>query len=159
MAIEVRAATAADVAEFASWQYEAPYNAYDMTDERDEAVEYFLDPSMSCHVLVDSGDLVGFCTFGPDGQVSGGRYERDAVDLGMGIRPELTGKGRGRLYTEAAIAQARQLFPDKALRVTIAEWNRRAVRVCVNAGFTEASRFVAPDDTTGTRKFVVLELG
>ena len=92
MTVDVRRATEEDIRLFSEWTYEAPYNAYNITESPDEAVEYFLRPDVRCHALVETGKLVGFVTFGSDAHVPGGDYAREALDIGLGIDPELTGK-------------------------------------------------------------------
>ncbi|MBE9167374.1 hypothetical protein IQ238_07475 [Pleurocapsales cyanobacterium LEGE 06147] len=53
----------------------------------------------------------------------------------MGIRPDLTGQGRGLCYVEAVLGFARQMFAPPFFRVTIAAFNQRAIRVWHKAGF------------------------
>jgi RimJ/RimL family protein N-acetyltransferase len=121
-------------------------------------VEYFLGSDVHCHVLVETDELVGFVTFGSDGHVPGGDYTSDALDIGLGIDPALTGGGRGKRYIQAATAFARSAFEVQALRVTIAANNVRAQRAWKSVGFHETGKFVAPDTVMGTKKFVILEL-
>lgn len=158
MPLEIRTARSDDVRTFASWRYESPYDVYDMTDDLEDTVDYFLDAGLRCHVLVDGTELAGFCTFGRDGQVPGGTYRTNAVDIGLGIRPDLTGRGRGREYVGVVVAKAGQLFPGLPLRVTIAAWNTRALRTWLNAGFAHASRFTI-HGTSGDTEYVILERG
>lgn len=159
MDVVLRRATADDIRAFAAWRYEPPYDVYDITEGEEDAVTYFLDPDVQCHVLIEGGDLAGFCTFGQDAWVPGGNYEADAVDIGLGVRPDLTGAGRGISYVAAVVAFARDRFGHKPLRVTIAAGNQRAQRVWSKAGFVETSRFVASKELMGDREFVILERG
>ena len=62
----------------------------------DDAITFFLAPKNGYLAVRDSeGALVGFCCFGFEGQVPGGDYSVDALDVGIGMRPELTGQGLG----------------------------------------------------------------
>lgn len=158
MIVDVRAVAEEDIRLFSEWRYEPPYDVYDITESPDEAVEYFLDPHVRCHSLVETGHLVGFVTFGSDGQVPGGDYTRDALDIGLGIDPALTGGGNGNRYINAAVAFARSTFSDQRMRVTIAANNVRAQRAWTSVGFHETGDFMAPNTVMGTKKFVVLEL-
>jgi [ribosomal protein S18]-alanine N-acetyltransferase len=82
--------TAAFAAEIVTWRYPAPYDCYDMTD----ADPLFLvSPESGYFALTDGTGLVGFRSFGDDGQVPGGQYDDSALDTGGGLRPDLTGKG------------------------------------------------------------------
>ena len=109
-----------------------------------------LGPDARCHALVDeSGDLVGFCTFGPDAQVPGGDYSAPALDIGLGIRPDRTGRGNGAGYVAAVVDFAAAEFGPDHMRVTISEWNKRAQRVWEKTGFERTQRFDTPPDFTG----------
>ncbi len=158
MTVDVRRATETDIRLFSKWTYEAPYDVYDITETPDEAVEYFLDADVRCHTLVEAGDVVGFFTIGPDGQVSGGDYTQDALDIGLGIDPALTGNGRGTRFIDAAVAFAGSTFNNQRLRVTIAANNIRAQRAWASVGFVQTGDFLSSHTVMGTKKFVVLEL-
>ncbi len=145
--------SAADV--IAAWTYAAPYTLYNHApDQRAATVRALLDASLRFSAITDEmGDLAGFCCLGADAQVIGGSYELPAIDIGMGMRPELTGKGHGRFVVESVIKYALGCHPDARLRVTIAEFNARAQRVWSAAGFREESQFARASDGLG---FVVL---
>ena len=155
----IRPVTGADIRDFALWRHEAPYDVYDITHPVDEAVEYFLQPSTGCHVIEADGELAGFITFGADARVPGGDYSDPALDIGLGIKPELTGRGLGGAFVEAVIAFARASFGVTPLRVTIAMGNKRAVRVWSGRGFNEIQRFGSPETVMETDEFVVLTDG
>ena len=158
MTVDVRAATESDVRLFSAWTYEPPYDIYNITDSSDEAVRYFLGPDVQCHVLEESGAVVGFVTFGSDAHVPGGDYTRKALDIGLGIDPALTGKGNGKRYIDGAVAFARSKFNHQRMRVTIAANNVRAQRAWMSVGFHRTDDFLSPRTVMGTETFVVLEL-
>jgi RimJ/RimL family protein N-acetyltransferase len=146
----------ATVRTFLEWRYEPPYDIYDLDpDDAQEMVRYFMDPEVNCYGVRDAtGSLVAYCTFGPDGQVPGGDYGAEALDIGLGVRPDLTGRGQGLTYVNAVIAFAQSRFAPTALRVTIAEFNRRAQRVWEKVGFQRRQRFERAGDGF---PFLVLE--
>ncbi len=131
------------IRQYVSWQYESPYDIYNEDPANaDDIVDYYLDPQYQAHAMTGKdGRLVGICSFGPDGKVPGGRYLYDALDIGLAIRPDLTGQRQGHTYIQAVIAFAWKQFNPPALRVTIAEFNRRAQRVWQKAGFVQVERF------------------
>ena len=139
----LRPATKDDIAHFFTWCYPPPYDSYNLGEGPTAAdLAYYLDPCYRFHVVVDEADaVVAFCSFGEDGQVPGGDYSADALDIGMGMRPDLTGQGKGGAYVNQVVAFALATFAPPALRVTIAAFNRRAQRVWQQAGFVEVSRF------------------
>ncbi len=153
--LTIRTATEADIRDFAAWRHHAPYDVYNIGGPVEKAVEYFLRPSTNCHVIVRDGELAGFFTFGSDAQVPGGDYSTPARDIGLGVKPSLTGGGLGRSFVEAVVGFARE--SSDGLRVTIATANQRAVRVWSAAGFVETQRFASPETVLGSNEFVVLE--
>jgi ribosomal-protein-alanine N-acetyltransferase len=127
--------------EISRWRYEPPYDLYNLVDEG-AAVEYALEPQNCFYTLRNAdGTLVGFCSFGEDGQVPGGDYSLEALDIGMGIRPDLTDKGRGAEYIAEVLDFARDVFAPRHFRVTIAGFNRRAQRVWQANGFHPIQTF------------------
>lgn len=161
MSYQFQRATEAQIQEMLWWQYEPPYDIYTIaTADMDEAevmgeVEYFLDPATNCYSLSDEeGHLLAVATFGPDGRVPGGDYSAEAVDIGLAVKPELTGHGRGSSFVQAVIAFARETFHPPMLRVTIAEFNTRAQRVWQKEGFVEVDRFVSAHWTE--RPFLIM---
>ncbi|MEO0406684.1 MAG: GNAT family N-acetyltransferase, partial [Cyanobacteria bacterium P01_A01_bin.135] len=113
-----------------SWHYPAPYDIYNVEPEHRQAdVDYLLHPQNSFFAILGAdGGLEGYCSFGRDGQVLGGDYSSPALDICMGIRPDLTGQGNGHRYAQAVIRYGFQHYGAKQLRVTIAAFNQRAQR-------------------------------
>ena len=144
-----------DILDLRTWSYPPPYDMYSMEYiPIDEALEFFKDPENGYFGLSDGLDsLIGFCNYGYDAQVQGGDYSEDAVDIGIGIRPELTGHGSGSRYAAFVFGEARRRFPGKPLRVTIAAFNQRAQRVCEVHGFIQTERITRPSDG---KEFVVM---
>jgi len=113
------------------WHYETPYDVYDLSGGDEDAVlEDLLPPEYAYHaILSPNGKLVAFCCFGADAQVPGGDYTAQALDIGLGVRPDLTGQGQGSTYVQAVLDFAKRTWSPPAYRVTIAEFNTRAQRV------------------------------
>ena len=125
------------------WRYEPPYDVYNLPHPPDATdLQYFLDPLNAFYCITDeTDDVLAFCSFGPDGQVPGGDYSRLALDIGLGIRPDLTGRGRGSTFVKTVLDFARRTFAPPMSRVTVAEFNQRALRVWVKAGFRRVQIF------------------
>jgi [ribosomal protein S18]-alanine N-acetyltransferase len=125
------------------WQYEAPYDIYNLAPSDPETtLRYLLDPQNAFHgIYGQQGHLEAYCSFGPDGQVTGGDYSTPALDIGLGVRPDLTGQGHGAEYVNAVIDFAWHTYAPDRLRVTIAAFNRRALRVWEKAGFQAVQSF------------------
>lgn len=155
MPLTIQPLTVAQIGQFLTWQYEGPYAMYDMTGEDVEtAVSFFSDPDNGYFAIVDEkGELLGFCNFGADARVPGGVYQQEALDIGIGMRPDLTGRKQGASYATAVFSFAAQQYPAQLQRVTIAEFNERAQRLCRGFGFEITSRFERPADG---RPFVIM---
>ena len=148
--MRIVAMTPAYAADVVTWSYDEPYACYDMTGADPE---FLTDPANGFFALVDESSLIGFRSFGPDGQVPGGSYDGEALDTGGGLRPELTGQGLGRLAIATGLAFGREHFSPSAFRVTVASFNVRARRVVESLGFRWTSQFAA---TTDGRRYDIL---
>jgi [ribosomal protein S18]-alanine N-acetyltransferase len=143
--------TAEYAADIVTWRYPPPYDCYDMTGADPG---FMLDPGNEFFALMAGGELAGFRSFGPDGQVPGGTYDDSALDTGGGLRPALTGRGLGRVAIATGLEFGRQRFaPVRAFRVTVASFNARALRVVTSLGFRPVSSFEAAADG---RRFEIL---
>jgi RimJ/RimL family protein N-acetyltransferase len=131
-----------------AWEYSAPYAMYNIsTEDMESQVRFFSDPENGYFAITDEqGELLGFCNFGADARVPGGDYSTVAIDIGMGMRPDLIGKGFGKQHASAVFNFAATVYPQQQHRVTIAEFNLRAQRLCHRFGFTPLSRFTRTAD-------------
>ncbi len=139
--------------EILRWRYPPPYDIYNL-EENPDSVAYALDPHNQLYAIKNyQTNLVGFCSFGQDGQVPGGDYSPTALDIGMGIRPDLTGRGSGTYFASLVLDFAQRTFNPCQFRVTIAAFNQRARRVWQKQGFEETQQF--NHSTTG-RAFIIM---
>ncbi len=140
-----------------SWRYEPPYTQYNCASlDFEEDLACLLDPLHAYYAIFDTPlNLIGFACFGPDGQVFGGDYHQPALDIGAGLRPDLTGQGQGRAFIGGIFAFAQERYPTPCYRVTIADFNQRAKRVWQAVGFRVEQRFRHP---VSRQPFVVLTL-
>ena len=86
--------------EVATWHYDPPYDFYDLASDPDDKTAMH-DPTRVAHyraVLADGDErLDAFWYFDwPDG----------AVEVGIGLRPDLTGRGQGELFLSGQLAYA-----------------------------------------------------
>lgn len=124
------------------WRYDAPYDFYNMEgDDVNELVNgsYFA-------VMDDSGSLVGFFCVGASAQVPAGNeqgaYTEDGfVDVGLGMRPDLTGKGLGFEFISAILARIDEMYGGQHQRLTVATFNTRGIRLYEKVGFVSCNRF------------------
>jgi RimJ/RimL family protein N-acetyltransferase len=138
-----------------AWRYPDPYEMYnaDPANLADD-VAALINPEYNYYAIFNaSKEFVAFCCFGADAQVAGGAYADPALDVGAGIRPELTGLGYGGAIIQAILKFGARRFNPPAFRVTVAAFNQRALRACKSVGFQVKARFDRPSDQS---EFVVL---
>jgi ribosomal-protein-alanine N-acetyltransferase len=140
-----RELTRADAETIAGWRYREPYSLYEGGDpERLLQYTYFAG-------LDEEGGLIGFCCFGEDARVPGLEEEPGVLDVGAGLRPDLTGIGLGGPFLREACRFGGELYSPLRIRVAIAAFNRRAQMVAHALGF-EIERTLQ----SGEREFVVM---
>jgi GNAT superfamily N-acetyltransferase len=64
-----------------------------------------------------------------------------ALDVGLGLRPDLIGRGLGAGFLDAISTFAARQLGHRRLRVTVAAWNLRAIRLYEKAGFRTGHTF------------------
>ena len=113
----------------AGWHYPEPYSFYDWTADPDDLRE-LLDPALRGEaywaVMDDADELVGHFSFKP---------KEGAVEIGLGLRPDLTGRGLGASFLAAGLEFARARFSPQRFTLAVATFNERAITVYERAGF------------------------
>jgi [ribosomal protein S18]-alanine N-acetyltransferase len=148
---------AQDVQAIRAWRELGPYAEYDPAPA-DQA--HLLDSAYGPYAIAaPAGELVGFCCFGPDARVSGGDYSDERpLDLALGARPNLTGRGFELTFVRALLSFARQRFVAESFRATIAADNRRDVRMLGQWSAFKVTGQFTTSQGGGKRDFFVLTL-
>jgi len=68
------------------------------------------------------------------------------------MKPDLTGKGMGEIFFQAGIAFAAEELNSKMFRLSVATFNKRAIRLYKNIGFQ-----VGPVFLSRGREFMLME--
>jgi ribosomal-protein-alanine N-acetyltransferase len=133
----------ADAEAVAGWHYPDPYSFYDWIADQDDLAE-LLDPTArgEAYAAVDDsgGELIGFFSFKPK--------QPDTIEVGLGLRPDHTGRGLGLAFVEAGLDHARSELEPQEFSLAVAAFNRRAITVYERAGFKEVRRYL--HHTNGT---------
>jgi len=134
----------------AEWRYEPPYDFYDAAADHRDLAE-LLDPALRGDRYFSardaSGELVGFFGIGCDAAVAG---------IGVGLRPDLTGRGFGLSFLESGLAFVQELHAPERYRLSVAQFNRRAIKVYERAGFVRTRSYVR-ETNGGVFTFVEME--
>jgi [ribosomal protein S18]-alanine N-acetyltransferase len=132
----VRPMTAADAQAIAAWRYPGEYSFYDADADPDDLAE-LLDPAEWGRRYFAADDvprheLAGFLMVKLTGRVA---------EIGLGLRPDLTGRGLGESFVRACLRFASAALGAQSYTLAVAAFNRRAITVYERAGFREAGRF------------------
>ncbi|HET9673784.1 MAG TPA: GNAT family protein [Gaiellaceae bacterium] len=131
-----------DAAVLDAWRYEPPYDFYNGEDEPVKNPERFF------LARDDAGDVLGFYYF---------EERPDAVEIGLGLRPDLTGRGLGLQFFLDGVSFAKHTFGEKRVVLNVAAFNDRAITVYRRAGFRETGRHMRRFDRWGEVEFVEME--
>lgn len=145
MTYQLRPLTAEQGEAMANWSYPGPWAVYDVTTP--------IDPEEGFWAVVDdSGAVAGYACFGVEARVPGLEEQPGALDVGVGMRPDLTGQGLGREFAGAVLEHAREVTGATRLRAVVQDWNQRSRRLLDGLGFEETG-----DHRVGELRYVVYE--
>lgn len=125
------------------WKYEKPYDFYNNVLTTSAIVELL---GGGYYAMVDSSHrLIGFFCTGRSAKVPAGdrnaAYIEDCIDLGLGMNPQLTGKGNGDLFLKRILHFIEQEHKGKAIRLTVASFNKRAIKLYEKNHFIKEHQF------------------
>jgi len=86
-----------------------------------------------------------------------GRTRSDVVEVGIGLRPELTGRGAGESFLRAQLDYATSQWSPETFRLFVAAWNERAIRLYERLGFSEVGRETRHFELVGEHEFIQME--
>lgn len=115
-----------------TWTYPEPYDLYNMDDD-EETLSELLDGSYYASTN-EVGELIGFVCIGEAARVPGGYsagiYDNEqVVDIGLGMRPDLTGRGQGGYFLQESLRFIHHLTHHSPIQLVVAAFNERAVKV------------------------------
>jgi aminoglycoside 6'-N-acetyltransferase/ribosomal-protein-alanine N-acetyltransferase len=127
--------------ERARWRYEPPYDFYD------DDGEPVLNPERFYAVRCDDG-IVGFFYV---------ELRDEKVFYGLGMRPDLTGRGLGLEFVRLGLDFVHEQFPGRLVILDVAEFNVRARTVYERSGFRVTGRKVRQFSGRADVPFVDME--
>jgi len=140
--VKIEPMTQRDFDELATWRYEPPYDFYDGDQEEP------LNPERFFAVREEDGPMIGFYYF---------EWNGDVLDYGLGLRPDLTGRGLGLDFFAEGIEFARDHYRPRLLQLHVAAFNERAIKVYERAGFGETSRHMRSFERWGEVEFITMQ--
>jgi [ribosomal protein S18]-alanine N-acetyltransferase len=140
----------ADAEAIADWRYPEPYAFYNWSADVDDLGE-LLDPLLRGDaywaVKDDTGELVGHFSFKPK--------DEGTIEIGLGLRPDLTGRGLGGSFLAAGLDFGREQFTPEWFVLSVATFNERAIKVYERAGFARGQVYM---HSTAGREWEFLQM-
>jgi RimJ/RimL family protein N-acetyltransferase len=136
--------------EVESWHYEPPYDFYDLASDPEDLASN-RDPTRYEHsraVLGEDGHLDAFWYFD---------WHGDVTEIGIGLRPDLTGRGLGEAFLDAQLEYASSRWQPATFRLYVTSWNERAIRLYERLGFREVARETRHFELVGDHEFIQME--
>lgn len=119
-----------------NWHYEDEYAFYNMEEDKEDLAE-FLDTKKrgdSMFVVTNDNEVIGFFSFYP--------MANNTIDVGLGMRPDLTGIGYGLEFLKSGIEFVNIMYSPKTIVLSVATFNKRAIKMYRKFGFKEIDTFV-----------------
>ncbi|WP_099159148.1 GNAT family N-acetyltransferase [Virgibacillus ndiopensis] len=133
-----------------NWHYDNEYSFYDMEADREDLKE-FLNPGTrgnSMFAVTKDDELVAF--------FSVNKVADKTFDIGLGMRPDLTGRGMGLEFLKEAMNLVQSEYEPKKITLSVAAFNQRAIKLYRKFGFKDIGTFM--QDTNGsTFEFLKME--
>lgn len=113
-----------------AWKYDGEYELYNLPTYEEMQVGQlgFMHPKSekNYYGFWDESILVGFVNI---------LEEKEAVFIGIGVKPDLCGKHYGQRMLLIAYEVSKKLYSNKPLYLEVRTWNLRAVKCYEKAGF------------------------
>lgn len=132
------------------WKYDGVYSFYDMTadlEDYEEFVDEGLRNANDHYQAMADGGLAGFFYVVQDGPV---------IEIGLGLRPDLCGKGMGKEFVDQMISLIEAHYHFDKLVMHVAAFNQRAVKVYRSCGFRDV-KVIEQSSNGGVYEFLVME--
>ncbi len=119
-----------------NWHYEGKYSFYDIEADEEDLDEFLHGESRGNHTfsVKQNGILIGFFTVC--------KMNDGTVDIGLGMRPDITGNGFGLQFVNAGLAFSEEKYGCNYITLSVATFNERAIKVYKRAGFEAVGTFI-----------------
>ncbi|WP_459501480.1 GNAT family N-acetyltransferase [Bacillus sp. C1] len=118
------------------WHYEGKYSFYDMEADQEDLAA-FLDFKIrgeTTFAVSENGQFVGFFSFH--------KIDIHTVDIGLGMKPNMTGNGLGLAFIKEGLAFCERKYQPKYITLLVATFNERAIKVYRKVGFEAIGTFI-----------------
>lgn len=118
--------------EICGWEYLNEYSSYnyprwaDLCEQNWTIANTEKRERQFHSVLDNTNDLIGYVRI----FTNLGR-----IEIGLGMKPNLCGKGNGNRFMNTIIQYIKQIYPDSEIILNVRNWNIRAIKCYEKAGF------------------------
>lgn len=115
------------------WKYPGEYSFYDMTEDPED-YEEIVDPKQrkdNYFQVLRDGELIGFFCL---------NWDDSKMELGLGMKPELCGRGNGNIFMREVEEYIRDKYSIKSVSLSVAEFNKRAIKLYENMGYVPCGK-------------------
>lgn len=112
-----------------NWRYEGIYSFYNMTANLENLQDFLHKKKRAHHVLAVTqyDQLIGFVQLQPVNQ--------HVVEIGLGLKPSLTGQGIGITFLQAILHYIKHETNFTTVTLAVAAFNQRAIITYERVGF------------------------
>lgn len=118
------------------WKYERDYAFYN-ADADEEDYQELITPELggeNYYEVAESDQLIGFFCIDQNS-------DSKTIDLGLGMKPALTGKGLGKEFLSNILYYIKEKWRCEKVTLSVALFNQRAIKVYEHAGFAKKETF------------------
>lgn len=160
MQANIKRITYAEACEISKWIYKNKYSNFSMDGSSKCIKELRIGPYYS--VTHKNNNLLGYYCFDKAARVLIDRQlelynDKSFTDIGLGLRPDLCGKGLGFNFLKMGINFARDQLSAEKFRLTVASFNTPAIKVYSKLGFEKVNSF-KKTSTLGKVEFWIMVL-
>ncbi|PGZ10957.1 GNAT family N-acetyltransferase [Bacillus cereus] len=119
-----------------NWHYEGEYSFYDIEADQEDLAEFLDDESRGddTFAVKENGTLTGFFSFC--------KINNRTIDIGLGMRPNITGNGLGLQFVKAGLDFSKENYNCDYITLSVAAFNKRAIKVYKKVGFEAVGTFI-----------------
>jgi [ribosomal protein S18]-alanine N-acetyltransferase len=140
-----------DAMTIAEWQYDEKDGIHNLGNDPEDLGDFITMQRWQTgfYVAEDERGIAGFIRFGSS--------EDSVLEVSLGLRPDLVGKGLGFSFLSRGLDFAKNAFHPKRFRLSVAIANRRACKVYILTGFQPMRQLVRRIDGKSV-DFIEMEL-
>lgn len=128
--MQIKTMTKSEAEEIIKWQYDAPYDFYNFPNPEQYELEILNENyrNQYFYSVYENDQLIGLYEI---------HVEDNIATLGLGMKPDKTGQGKGQQFVENAIHFIKTHHPEvMVIDIAVVSFNERAMKVYERCGFT-----------------------